>query len=330
MKSVNEHIDNLVAGSFAGSLCEEEQRELDGWLSEDEANRVYYDQTLKVWEASRVAASAGRFDSAKAFGRFKHKYLRRQVHIRWASYAFGALALVCLLTLSYRKGNENARNGFEDIVVEAPFGSSARVTLPDGSRVWVNAGSRLCYSQGFGQKDRIVTMNGECYFEVQKNEEMPFYVRTDNLHVKVLGTKFNFRDYPDDGESIVSLKEGRVALKSTTRPYEDEKYLTPNQRAIFDKTTGDIWIKDKDNTNSSNWTDGDLYFDEELLPDIAHDLERMYNVKITLADRSLEKMRVFGNFEARELRIDEVMKLLEKTNSIRYKIEGYNIIIYQN
>lgn len=110
--------------------------------------------------------------------------------------------------------------------MEAPLGSRTKLTLPDGTLVWLNAGSRITYSQGFGVGNRKIELIGEGYFEVKRNEEVPFLVKTNSLLVKVLGTKFNFRDYPDDAEAIVSLSEGKVALNNLLKK-EKEAFCYP-------------------------------------------------------------------------------------------------------
>ena len=126
---------------------------------------------------------------------------------RYAAIIAVILAVGCF---SYWQGGVNVKDTFADISVEAPLGSRTKLYLPDGTLVWLNAGSRMTYSQGFGVDNRKVELEGEGYFEVQRNEKLPFFVKTKDLQLQVLGTKFNFRDYPEDHEVVVSLLEGKV------------------------------------------------------------------------------------------------------------------------
>lgn len=211
--------------------------------------------------------------------------------------------------------------------MEAPLGSRTKLTLPDGTLVWLNAGSRITYSQGFGVGNRKIELIGEGYFEVKRNEEVPFLVKTNSLLVKVLGTKFNFRDYPDDAEAVVSLSEGKVSLNNLLKK-EKEAFLLSNERVVLNKKDGRMHVEHSTVANALQWTNGYLFFDEELLPDVVKELERSYNVKIQIASDTLNTFRFYGNFVHREQNIQEVLEALSATRKIHYFIEGHNITLY--
>ena len=168
---------------------------------------------------------------------------------------------------------------------------------------------------------------GAGYFEVRRNEKLPFFVKTKDLQLQVLGTKFNFRDYPEDHEVVVSLLEGKVELNNLLKK-EKEAILAPDERAILNKTNGRMTVETVTVSNASQWTDGYLFFDEELLPDIVKELERSYNVTIRIANDSLNTFRFYGNFVRQEQSIQEVLDALASTEKIQYKIEERNITIY--
>ena len=215
--------------------------------------------------------------------------------------------------------NSGVKYNPEDIV--------AITKTADGKLVWLNAGSRITYSQGFGVGNRKIELIGEGYFEVKRNEEVPFLVKTNSLLVKVLGTKFNFRDYPDDAEAIVSLSEGKVALNNLLKK-EKEAFLLPNERVVLNKKNGRMHVEYSTVSNALQWTNGYLFFDEELLPDVVKELERSYNVKIQIASDTLNTFRFYGNFVHREQNIQEVLEALSATRKIHYIIEGHNITLY--
>ena len=108
----------------------------------------------------------------------------------------------------------------------------------------------------------------------------------------------------------------------------NKNILKPNERALLNKQTGKMEIESVTASNASEWTDGYLFFNEELLPDIVRELERSYNVKIQLADTTLNSFRFYGNFTRREQTIEEVMEVLSSTGKIKYKKEGREITIY--
>lgn len=284
---------------------------------------------------SREAASV--YDKDKAFENFRNR-VESQKEIQSTSrrgfslsalwrYAAVVAIIIAVGCISYWQGEVNVKDTFADISVEAPLGSKTKLYLPDGTLVWLNAGSRMTYSQGFGVDNRKVELEGEGYFEVKRNEKIPFFVKTKDLQLQVLGTKFNFRDYPEDHEVVVSLLEGKVGLNNLLRE-EKEAVLSPDERAVLNKANGLLTVESVTASNASQWTDGYLFFDEELLPDIAKELERSYNVKIHIANDSLKTFRFYGNFVRREQNIQEVLEALASTEKMQYKIEERNITIY--
>ena len=242
--------------------------------------------------------------------------------------AAAVAVMVAVSYFSFKGGQSNVESSFGDIVVEAPQGSRTQMTLPDGTKVWLNAGSRISYTQGFSLVNRLVLLVGEGYFEVAHNEQLPFRVSSKDLQVSVLGTKFNFRDYPADAEAIVSLAEGKVALDDLSHSGRGTIYLAPNQRAVMSKQSGKIIVENYEASNSIQWTIGNLIFAGEPLKDIIKDLERSYNVKITIADENLQTLRFYGDFVRQEQSLSEVLDAFAATGKIRYKIEGRNITLY--
>ena len=210
------------------------------------------------------------------------------------------------------------------MVVEAPLGSKTRLYLPDGTLVWLNAGSTITYSQGFGVEERKLKLSGEGYFEVTRNKQLPFEITTKELQLKVLGTKFNFRNYPEDEEVSVSLLEGKVCLRNYLKN-DALCYLEPDQKAILNKKNGKLMVSASEARYTAEWTNGFLFFDEELLPDIIKELERSYNVKIHIEDESLKTFRFYGNFVRKEQTIQEILEMLASTGKLEYRIEGKTV-----
>ena len=221
-------------------------------------------------------------------------------------------------------GTEQVKKQFAEMVVEAPLGSKTRLYLPDGTLVWLNAGSTITYSQGFGVEERKLKLSGEGYFEVTRNKQLPFEITTKELQLRVLGTKFNFRNYPEDEEVSVSLLEGKVSLRNYLKN-DALCYLEPDQKAILNKKNGKLMVSASEARYTAEWTNGFLFFDEELLPDIIKELERSYNVKIYIEDESLKTFRFYGNFVRKEQTIQEILEMLASTGKLEYKIEGKTV-----
>ena len=351
MTDFNSHINDLIVRHLCGDTTPEEQTELQQWTSSSADNERYYLQQRELWFSATDADELSKYNKEAAYAHFRRRVAEAESEnqkpdanprpLHFLRYVAAAVVLCLVGFFAYRSGQQTLTAEFTDIVIEAPQGSHTQMTLPDGSRVWLNAGSKIAYSQGFGLKDRIVRLVlGEGYFEVARNERLPFSVSSENLKVEVLGTKFNFRDYPDDAEAIVSLQEGSVALSA--RPAVElspertlnsklstlNSKLIPGQAAIYNKHTGKMTILQAPVAEASQWTQGILVFNGEPLPDIVRKLERSYNVKITLADKSLSELRFHGDFARMEQSLREVLDVLAATGRLRYEIAGNQVTIY--
>lgn len=332
MEAERLRMDELIASYLNGGLDKSSLEELKKWMAASPENERYFMQRQEIW-FSAIDEGKNLYNKEKAFDAFKARVEatqvdRKKVHpmLLWRYAAVVAL-LVTFSALSFWQGGERVKDSFAQIVVEAPLGSRSKLFLPDGTMVWLNAGSRMSYSQGFGVDDREVQLEGEGYFEVTHNQKIPFLVGTKDLQVRVVGTKFNFRNYPQDAEAVVTLEEGKVALKNLMHR-EREVMLAPNERVILNKTDGKMWVEKATATNALQWTMGYLFFDEEMLIDIAAELERSYHVKIKIAEDSLKGFRFYGNFVRQEQSIREVLDVLSSTGKIRYTIEDRDIILY--
>ena len=337
MEEENKHIDELIANYLTEGLDKNALDELKTWIAASAENQQYFIRQREIWFSAVSREAASVYDKDKAFENFRNR-VESQKEIQSTSrrgfslsalwrYAAVVAIIIAVGCISYWRGEVNVKDTFADISVEAPLGSKTKLYLPDGTLVWLNAGSRMTYSQGFGVDNRKVELEGEGYFEVKRNEKIPFFVKTKDLQLQVLGTKFNFRDYPEDHEVVVSLLEGKVGLNNLLRE-EKEAVLSPDERAVLNKANGLLTVESVTASNASQWTDGYLFFDEELLPDIAKELERSYNVKIHIANDSLKTFRFYGNFVRREQNIQEVLEALASTEKMQYKIEERNITIY--
>ena len=279
----------------------------------------------ELWVSSAVADDTQQYDVDQAFERFRKRtgldQSGRQSYKWYRTWSVAAVAIVLLgliTVTAYWQGSRQIQSNFSDIVVEAPLGSKTKLTLPDGSTVWLNAGSKMVYSQGFGVSDRRLAFQGEGYFEVEKNDEMPFLVQTHDVNVTVVGTKFNFRNYPEDEEAVVELLEGKVALENQLKE-EAVRYLSPNEKMVLHKATGEMDITSAKVKEATLWTENILLFDEDLLPDIVRKLERSYHVRIEIENEDLKQARFYGQFNQLEQNIYEVLDMLAETGRLEYQ-----------
>ncbi|MDR1341109.1 MAG: FecR family protein [Prevotellaceae bacterium] len=331
---IEEHhndIDILITFCLSGKPDKESLAALKSWSMGSDANRAYVRNQLEIWFSSGVSGDATTFNKDKAFDLFKQRIAKHEAQSHntrrfpWKIvYRIAVVALILLLPLAtYRQGQETVKQTFADMVVEVPMGARTKLYLPDGTLVWLNAGSKITYSQGFGVDDRILTLEGEGYFEVTRNEKNPFEVKTKDIDLTVLGTKFNFKNYPDDEEVTVSLMDGKVALRKTS----SKLFLEPDEKMVLNKSTGKM-TKSKTKVEYANaWANDELFFDEELMEDIAKQLMRCYDEKIEVAD-SLRHKRFYGSFKIVGNSIGEVLGIIASTNRMKYRHENGKYILY--
>lgn len=323
------HIDELLSLYISDKANKKVLSELSQQANESEENRNYIRERLEIYFSASVSGNQMPFDKQQAFRRFQKRISQNKKTVlkwKWIASAAAIILIIILPMWTYRQGKATVQESFTNMVVEAPLGARTKLYLPDGTLVWLNAGSKITYSQGFGVDDRHLSLEGEGYFEVVHNKTMPFEINTNEVSLKVLGTKFNFKNYKDDEEATVNLLEGKVALHNEIRPMP-ELYMEANEKMTMNKQTGEM-RKTQTNVSYANaWTKNELFFDEELLKDIAKKLMRNYNVKIEITD-SLRNRRFYGSFKIVGNTIDEVLQTIASTNRMKYRYENEKYILY--
>ena len=336
METKTAHIDELISTFLAEGLEADVLEELKAWIAESEENRVHFMKCQEIWFSAVQEQEGKYYDQEKAFELFEKRVEKQKAEKRKAripvwrglyKYAVAILLFGFISYFSYQKGENSLRNALAEIEVEAPSGSQTRLHLPDGTTVLLNSDSRITYAQDFGVNSREVTLEGEGYFEVAHNQKIPFYVKTEDVQVRVLGTKFNFRDYPEDGEVVVSLIEGKVALKNKIRQ-EADLVLMPDEQMVLDKKEK---VMKKESMNAQavlQWAEGCLSFDETPLLEVAKILERSYDVEIEFTEESLKELRFYGNFNRTKQGLNDILNALSATGKVHYMLKGEKIVLY--
>lgn len=208
--------------------------------------------------------------------------------------------------------------------VVIPYGKKSELLLADGTKVWLNAGSRLAFPSKFTKNIREVFLEGEACFEVEKNEEQPFIVKTGKLEIKVLGTHFNVSAYPTDNVIETVLLEGSVSVERarTLGLGKSEVLLKPNQKASFKKEKNDFSITDETDADIYiAWTYGWLKYERENLKSVLRKVERYYNVEIRLPDNYPQDDKITGKLDLKES-LNEAMEILADASGTEFRIIG--------
>lgn len=203
--------------------------------------------------------------------------------------------------------------------VKATVGMHADLLLPDGSHVWLNSGSVLRYPDTFSDGVRQVTLSGEAFFDIVKDESHPFLVKAGKMHIEVKGTRFNVINYPDETVSELILESGSVRLFSGN--LNENKIITnvkPGELAVFDTVTNKLTISNVDVRKYTSWKDGVLIFRDDHMEDVVRKLNKWFNVEIILQSPELKEYVYTATY--RDETLPQILELLKISAPIKYDI----------
>ena len=255
------------------------------------------------------------------------KDLRQQNNLlkRKASVVLAIAASILLLlgvsSIIFLNKTQVFKQTFTENIV--PKGQKSSVVLPDGTRVYLNSGSILRYDNFFGKKYRTLELAGEAYFEVTRNEKMPFIIKTEDLEVEVLGTKFNVLAYPEDDVVETTVTEGEVSV--TEIHGRSSVNLKANQKATFHKSSQLLLMNEVNTDLYTSWKEDFLSFDNSNFADVIKKLERWYDVDIQVEGTDSITDRFTLTVRSESLR--EVLELISLTADIDYDISPEEVTI---
>jgi len=210
-----------------------------------------------------------------------------------------------------------------------PYGKKSQLILEDGTKVWLNAGTRMAFPTKFTGKNREVFLEGEAYFEVTHNNDIPFIVNTNEIAVKVLGTRFNLSAYSSDRLTETILIEGKVSVseQSSFKFMKKETILAPYQKASFNKESNQISVSNEPDAELAiAWTEGWFKFSQQNLNGILNKLQRYYNITFEFDQNFSTSDLITGKLDLKES-IEQVMQALSDVTDIQYRINGNKIFI---
>ncbi len=311
-----------------GLLNEKDQQDaatLAQWEKEHPENRKFYDFLMRIKMPDNIAEYAESLRES-ILTELNAKIDRSTFVVRFFRVtAAAAVILMMIGTFSYLSYNAGYHRQSSQLVkLENPLGTKTSLTLPDGSKVTLNAGSTLSYPTVFTGKERKVSIEGEGYFEVQHDANHPFIVKANDVYVKVLGTKFNVKAYNDESNIDVTLSEGRVQVSLENGISAVQ--MIPMDQVIFDKFKRTFTKRNIDVKSYIGWKDNRLYFNNETFGTIARQLERKFNVHIHIQSDRLRNTVFTGDFVRGE-NLDEILKVMTYDERISCKWDGDHIYI---
>jgi len=325
MKVTNRKVWDLISKDLANSISEKERLNLEELLKDDPQTKETY-KILNIIEPVSFDKEQARdmevikqMTHQKIFSQNPGKTIQMRSLPYWMSIA---ALLIIALTLGYQTYRLSR---VSDIEINTPKGVYSKVELPDGTIVFLNSGSKMIYPTRFNGKKREVKLWGEGFFDVKK-DATPFIVSSQRIRVKVLGTAFNFRNYPSDSLGVVTLERGAVELSLAN--HNKKVVLKPNEQVILNKNKAEFLVKSKiDPKDFSSWKDGEFVFKSISFPELCNNLERRYNYTFVIESNKYNHETFTGKFKHGE-NIEQIMEIIKLNTSIQYKITKDSIIIY--
>lgn len=335
----NETVTKLLKTYFWGELSREQQQDVIGWLISEIHNDQKEQALREIWDSyDRVPNKKTLEALEKVQGQLGFPEDHKQHTIRRHRRLWMRVAAICLPLLAaggltwqtLREGANPPAVAQTLMEVTVPDHQFQRITLPDGSDVWVNSGSNVSYSES-EQKERVATLEGEAYFAVAKGKGTSFVVETQHLAVRVLGTQFNVRAYAAENQTTVTLDEGLVEVIIR----DSVVHISPGDLLIYDHVTHHIQkLQNQPSTageteeEPADWRAGMLTFDYATLDEILAGIEAYYQVQINVEIPYDETELYSVTFTGRES-IDQVMQVLQKmTGQFTYDRTHDQIVIH--
>ena len=324
------HPELLYAAQHIEDLWK--MRDKDKTAESEEAFIAHCRKIRNIWPVP-IEGSDPLPDKPKTIRRFSFK--SKYIPITAISLT---VILSTVLWLNKKEAQSTTKAHYSEVSTKP--GSRSKLLLPDGSIVWLNAGSKITYGSNFGSLDRNIQLIGEAFFDVKKTT-LPFIIHTGAVQIKVLGTAFNVKAYPSEQTIETSLIRGKVEVSMDKRP-ETKIILNPNeklilrnestQRAVQDKIISEpiVLIKQLTHTKDSSiletsWKDNKLIFQDETFENLARNMERWYGVSIYFENPQLKTIRFTGVFEKET--IEQALEALQFTTEFHYQLKNNSIII---
>ena len=359
----------LTARKLSGEASGQDKIDLENFFKEDNHFRKKYDLLKAHWESKNHISTDVDAAMQKIIVQIQqHKNESEKINASSVSnkktgvikyllrFSKVAAILIVILSATYFIFNNYKPNSIYEIASKAnpvkiqqtPKGSRSTIILSDGTKVIMNADTRLKYPLKFIGATREVYLTGEAFFDVAKNAKIPFIIHTDKINIKVLGTEFNVKSYPGDSTSETTLIRGLIEVTLKDRP-DDRIILKPKEKLIVSNTSpGNLSPKIKATTSErsaeisisnlhyisrsdsavveTSWVNNKLVFQDESFSKLAEDMGRKYDVNIQFLNNNIKNYRFTGIFEKET--IEETLDALNLTEKFNYKMNGTTINIY--
>lgn len=313
----------LAIKYFQGEISAREESILYAWVREDETNLAALHAWEEEWKkvdsdemSEKWARLAGHLAAREVLEDAGMRMSKRPFRPGYYIAAAAAAILIAMPFVFHREVNP------QTYTMEAPAGEKCKVLLPDSSAVWLNSGSRLSFNDGFNRGNRSVTLTGEGYFDISRNEAVPFIVNCGKASVLVHGTKFNVSAYPEERFIETSVIEGKVSFIHGQARMD----LVRGQSAKFDLLSEVFSRSAGDPRDATAWTESRFAYSDITLGELAEKLSRTYAVRFHFNTTEHINDRFSISLRNNET-LNDVLKALERIIRVKARVEGDNVYI---
>lgn len=306
-----------------GECTSEEKSEVIQLLEKDEVLRKEYADIKNIWALTKSHHEISEDEITEEFNRINRRitFLNISSYLKYAAililtFCSGGVLFYLLYTPRLQSLNVAQQELKHQVIV--PLGQTAEVIMPDSTRVTINSGSKLTYTTSPSSFNRKVELEGEAFFDVKKDPDHPFIVKTSLISIKVLGTVFNVEAYKNGLQQVkTTLIRGKVEIDDSMN--NKLAYLEPGMMANYIKTKRSLTLTKVNIDLYTSWKDGLLTFRDIPLLEIAEKMERWYNVQIVFETPALKNLHYSGTI-LRGKPIDQILEVMKITANIHYKI----------
>lgn len=321
----NEHTE-LIIGYLQNNLTQEETDCFYNWVNESASNKELFFEIKAMYDAGLPLSTP--WETSESWGRLLNKKKNSQsrrfnLWYQISTYAAVALLAVAISSMYFLFFHEEDNSLYSKYIGGDGLEADV-VELPDGTHISLGSKTTFHYDKDYGKDKRIVYLEGEAYFDVAKQKDKPFIVKTKEQDIEALGTKFNVMAYPLDSLVITTLLEGSVQLKTMNFP--ERTIMRPNQQLIYNRNTKQASLFHVDARQFTSWTTGYYYFHEQSLKAILDRLSHVYGMQFTVNSEILNQRTFTGTFY-RGQSIKDIMEIVNLSIPIKYKIDDRHVTI---
>lgn len=319
------NITKIIRMFLSARFPSETEERVQKWILKDKDTEAKKNASLEYWNELKAEAGPETYAALERVNlRTGHNKEHLDNIVTYQKFSRVAAVLIPLFLLTgglfYYFTSDN-----EMIEISAAYGEQKHLLLPDSSEIWLNSGSTIRYPETFAKDKRLVTLNGEAYFSVKKETAKPFIVETSRLSVKVLGTKFNVRAYPNDEDITATLTSGKVEVSVQS---QSPQILKPNERLTYDKNTSSVHISTVNTADTDSWIAGKLTFTNATAGEIFRTLERRYNITMDNMTNIPASKRYTVKF-LKDENLDEILNILKDIIGFNYRQHENKIVLTQ-